>query len=138
MNGAPTGSSPTGPRGTRRIRQGVGAAMVSAAALLASPLVGLAAPLLPAGPTPAKPLANAAGADCVTYEKDVRYGALGYDHRVMLTSACERSARCAVSASSNPEPQRVSVAAGATDTVLVARGSPAREFTATVRCELED
>jgi len=83
------------------------------------------------------PLAEAEGAACVEYETKVNYGALGYDHRVVLTSSCEDAATCTVTTDVNPDPQTVDVPAGQSVTVLTFRGSPASEFTATVRCTLD-
>lgn len=117
------------------------------AALLAAPtlaIVGVTPVATSAQPAPvdrtpaAEPRAAAEGADCVTWEARAVYGALGYDHRVTLRNGCEKDARCTVTTDVNPEPQSTTVAKGATETVVTFRGSPAREFTATVECTLTD
>jgi len=84
-----------------------------------------ATPLQGAPPLPA----------CLSYKTQVR-GSVGYDHLVLITSACQKVAQCAVSTDVNPAVIAISVAPGATETVLTFRGSPAREFTARVVCSL--
>lgn len=106
--------------------------------------VWLGAALLAASPGPSARAVDAGwraaaeGADCVAWEPRVVYGALGYDHLVDLRNGCDRGARCAVHTDVNPTPQEVAVARGASTTVVTFRGSPARQFEATVRCTLED
>ena len=75
--------------------------------------------------------------DCVEVRAYVRWGASAYDHYVGLRSQCERPATCQVATNVNPEPQRVVLPAGAAVDVMTFRGSPAREHTARVACELE-
>lgn len=77
---------------------------------------------------PGKPL------DCVTHRTEARYGGYGYDHLVHLDNACAQSATCTVSTDVNPEKQRVTVKGRERTTVVTFRGSPAREFRATVEC----
>ena len=72
---------------------------------------------------------------CIEHRSEVRFSS-GYDHLVYVTNRCEKKAHCQVSTNVNPTPTEVTVAPGATETVLTFRGSPAREFTATVRCTL--
>ena len=96
---------------------------------LALSLVGPAAPAAPqAGGLPA----------CVQVNAHARYGAYGYDHIVEIANRCERAATCSVTTNVNPDAMAVRVAAGELERVVTFRGSPAREFSATVRCELDD
>lgn len=74
---------------------------------------------------------------CVEAEAIARWAASAYNHWVRVDNRCERAVRCDVSSSVNPEPQRVTVAAGEQTEVMTYRGSPAREFTARVSCMLE-
>lgn len=65
---------------------------------------------------------------------EARYRNYGYDHMVRLESACTEVQACQVSTDVNPTVRRVTVAPRATMEVLTFRGSPAREFRATVTC----
>lgn len=71
---------------------------------------------------------------CMRWHQEARYRGYGYDHLVTLVSHCERSVACEVSTDVAPSAVTVAVAPGATETVLTFRGSPAREFTASVVC----
>lgn len=75
---------------------------------------------------------------CVDYRAEARYSGVGYDHLVHIANQCDKAARCDVSTSVNPDKVQVVVASKATETVLTWRGSPAREFTAAVRCRLSE
>ena len=86
-------------------------------------------PLNESEPQPAE------GLDCILFSKVVRYGNQGYDHWVELESRCKTAARCKVTTNANPEGLNVQVEPSATIGVLTFRGSPAREFSAQVRCE---
>jgi hypothetical protein len=95
------------------------------AAVLASLLAGssaLAEPALPA---------------CVHVDAYARYGAYGYDHIVEVGNQCEHVAACVVTTNVNPERMSVRVPPGELERVVTFRGSPAREFSAHVRCKLE-
>jgi hypothetical protein len=72
--------------------------------------------------------------ECLKSWTEARYGASGYDHWVHLDSACSVSASCSVATSVNPNAVEVAVPPGEHVAVLTWRGSPAREFTAVVRC----
>ncbi|MCA9609153.1 MAG: hypothetical protein KC619_26310 [Myxococcales bacterium] len=74
--------------------------------------------------------------DCVTVRGEARWGADAYNHVVVIQNGCERAASCQVATNVNPEAISVEVPAGQTREVLTFRGSPAREFTPRVRCEL--
>lgn len=79
----------------------------------------------PAAPTP-----------CVQYWPVVVYRNLGYDHIVHLFNRCNERAVCLVASDVNPTPVDVSVSGNQHVEVLTMRGSPAREFTPKVDCEL--
>ena len=83
-----------------------------------------------ANPTPAGGTAG-----CVTWTKEARYEGLGYNHYVYLTSTCKEVMACAVTTNVNPDPTTATVQPGGKTTVLTFRGSPAREFTASVTCK---
>lgn len=74
-------------------------------------------------------------AACVSHTTEARH-IMGYDHLVHIKNACESEATCKVSTDVNPQIQLVTVAPGQTKSVLTFRGSPAREFKATVECRL--
>lgn len=78
--------------------------------------------------------AESSSLDCVTHRTEARYSGYGYDHFVHLENGCAKKARCVVSTNVNPEKQTVMLDAGAKQTVATFRGSPAREFQATVEC----
>lgn len=99
--------------------RGVVRVTLFAAALLASAGVALAQP----------------SDRCLTHSTEARYGAYGYDHVVVIRNGCDEGATCTVTTSSNPTAQTVRVAAGATERVVMFRGSPAREFSANVDCQ---
>ena len=75
---------------------------------------------------------------CIDYEGIARYRAYGYDHVVRVTNGCEKRARCQVWTSVTPEKHRVDLRPDETEEVLTRTGSPAREFTPHVSCELAD
>lgn len=83
--------------------------------------------------------AKDAGADsgaltCVRVRTEARYVPAGYNHVVILTSACTQTAECTVSTDVNPEPQHATVKASETVEVLTFMASPASVFTAKVSC----
>jgi hypothetical protein len=71
---------------------------------------------------------------CIRHWPEVLYRNYGYDHLVHIKNDCRTRAVCAVATNVNPKPTEVPVAAGEQVDVLTMRGSPAREFTATVEC----
>lgn len=73
--------------------------------------------------------------ECVHVRTEARYAAYGYDHIVEIANECEKAMLCTVMTDVNPEVTSVSLAAGQTRSVVTFRGSPAREFKATVLCE---
>lgn len=72
--------------------------------------------------------------DCVHHRTEARYSGYGYDHLVHLDNTCAQAMACEVSTDANPEKQRVTVKGREKATVVTFRGSPAREFHATVEC----
>lgn len=74
---------------------------------------------------------------CASVRSEARYGAYGYDHLVEIENSCERALQCTVKTDVNPEPTQVRVGPKEKATVLTFRGSPAREFKADVRCQLD-
>ncbi len=93
-----------------------------AAALVAVPVAPSSAPAVPTQ------------AGCVNVTSEARYRNYGHDHVVRLESACAEVQACQVSTDVNPTVRRVTVAPDAAIEVLTFRGSPAREFRATVNC----
>jgi hypothetical protein len=93
-----------------------------------------AAPAAAAGPSPQARAGQPAGA-CVQARAWTRYSS-GYDHLVTLQNGCAKVADCQVSTNVNPAPIRVMLPAGATETVLTFRGSPAYEFKPIVDCRV--
>jgi hypothetical protein len=79
---------------------------------------------------------DAAVPACIEWHGEARYRPYGYDHVVVIKSACAKPADCTVSTNVNPEVQRILVPAGATVEVYTFLVSPAREFTAYVQCKL--
>lgn len=82
-----------------------------------------------APPTPAQ-----VKLECVEYRTEASFASVGYDHLVHLTNKCDKAAACSVTTNVNPEPASVSLAPGEKQTIVTWRGSPAREFTASVNC----
>lgn len=99
--------------------------------LLSLALVGLALPVLSSAQE------GSSRPECLRVSKEAPYQGYGYTHIVVLTSTCERAARCEVATDVDPQPQTQRVAAGATERVVTRRGSPASEFTPRVSCMLE-
>jgi hypothetical protein len=110
------------PRFSRVIGLAVGLAAVS----LVGPVEGWAQGDGEPGQTP----------ECISHRGEARYRGLGYDHVVVVESACETTALCRVSTDVDPEQYAVEVAPGATEEVMTRRGSPARAFTPRVTCTL--
>ena len=87
------------------------------------------APSRAAADQTAKPLAP-----CVSVRAEVRYGAAGYNHIVVLTNVCERAQMCTVSTDVNPAPTDTMVAPRSSAEVVTFLGSPARVFVPKVSC----
>ena len=79
-------------------------------------------------------LEDASAPACVAVSTEARFVGHAYNHIVHIANGCSAAKSCAVATDVNPEPQLVSVPAGARAEVLTFRGSPARTFTAAVRC----
>jgi hypothetical protein len=75
--------------------------------------------------------------DCIHVRKEARFVVTGYDHLVHVKNECTKAATCQVSTDVTPERHEIRVAVDEEKTVLTRRGSPAREFTAQVSCELD-
>jgi hypothetical protein len=98
-------------------------------AFLLAPPLATDANSAPARPTPDAP-------ECVKHRTEARYRNLGYDHLVYVRNGCDKRVVCRVSTSVNSEPIEVSLNPGEERELLTWRGSPAREFTARVACQL--
>lgn len=85
---------------------------------------------------PLTALAQQREPECIRVTGEARWGASAYNHYVRVENACDRAARCQVATNVNPQPQTIDVPAGETVEVITFRGSPAREFTPNVTCEL--
>ena len=102
--------------------------MVKTRLLLSLALLSLCSVSPLASQAPKKP------GGCVDVATKAPYAGVGYDHIVTLTSGCKVAMACKVSTNVNPEAANVQLAAGATESVVTWRGSPAYEFTANVTC----
>lgn len=111
--------------------------LLAPAGLLASLLVTLA--VLATRDAASRAHADETGRhpDCIEVRGEARYGSQGYDHHVFVKNGCDRAADCRVTTSVNPEPASLRVVPGATESVVMWRGSPAREFAARADCTLE-
>lgn len=78
---------------------------------------------------------DAAKKPCVVVATSAPYVNYGYDHVVTLSAACPKPQRCTVKTNVTPTPVTVELQATETKSVVTFRGSPAREFTADVRCQ---
>lgn len=72
---------------------------------------------------------------CAQVHTQAPYRAYGYDHEVVIENICPKPINCSVKTDVNPEVTTVRVAAHATETVVMFRGSPASEFKAVVDCK---
>jgi hypothetical protein len=75
--------------------------------------------------------------ECVHVRTEARYVAYGYNHIVEIENACEKTMRCTVMTDVNPQPSVISVEPTQTRSIITFRGSPSREFNATVLCDEE-
>ncbi len=74
--------------------------------------------------------------ECISFTAQAVYG-VGYDHVVHIDNDCKKRSRCDVSTDVNPDKITVVIEPKKSADVVTFRGSPAREFTATVICHLE-
>jgi hypothetical protein len=74
---------------------------------------------------------------CIQSQAQSRYLGFAYDHIVLITNRCDKTASCSVTTSSNPEPIHATVDANQAREVLTFRANPARTFTYDLRCTLE-
>lgn len=72
--------------------------------------------------------------NCVSWSAEAKMDAYGYDHFVNLESKCQIAVDCIIVSSTSRDPVRARLSAGAKQRVLIWRGSPARELTASVTC----
>src|SRR5258708_2060736 len=83
----------------------------------------------------AAPITTAdAAAPCVVIRAEVRYGAAGYNHVVVLMNACEHAEACTVTTDVNPEPIKATVPPRSSTEVVTFLGSPARVFVPKAIC----
>ena len=73
---------------------------------------------------------------CVQFWGEARYRNYGYDHIVHFANTCHALARCEVSSDFTRTPVHVEIKPGELSEVVLARGSPASEFTPRVTCGL--
>lgn len=85
---------------------------------------------------PSLALAQGTRPECVRVEAIARWGADAYNHFVRVENGCDRRVRCSVSTDVNPDVQSIELAPNQSVEVITFRGSPAREFTPRVTCEL--
>jgi hypothetical protein len=72
--------------------------------------------------------------ECVLVTTEAAFASVGYDHIVTLKSTCQQRHSCTVKTNVNPESTRVELDPGESHSVVTWRGSPAREFSADVKC----
>ena len=72
---------------------------------------------------------------CVKFRTESRYRT-GFEHWVHNNNTCKAEAKCSVTTDVAPNPRRVTLAAGQKESLLTFRGSPARNFKASVVCKL--
>lgn len=72
---------------------------------------------------------------CVDVIAEARFAAIGYDHIVTLKSGCKKAMKCVVRTNVNAEPASVALPPRGEESVVMWRGSPAREFTPDVTCD---
>ena len=73
---------------------------------------------------------------CVDVRGEARFSGYGYDHLVEIDNRCDKSVSCTVATDVNPQSRTVTVAAGAKESLLTFRGSPASAFKPNVTCKL--
>lgn len=75
---------------------------------------------------------------CVEVQAIARWGAAAYNHWVRVENGCDRPVHCRISTNVSRETHEVTIAAGQHAERLTYRGSPARDFTPTVACTLQN
>lgn len=73
---------------------------------------------------------------CITVAHEARYVPYGYNHVVIVTNACTKSAVCTIATDVAPSPITSEVPARTSVEVTTFLGSPARTFVPRVRCVL--
>ena len=74
-------------------------------------------------------------ATCTEIRGEVRYENVGYTHLVTVKNGCSRAVMCTVWTRTDPKKQKLHARAGETRSVVIRRGSPAREVKAEGSCE---
>jgi hypothetical protein len=72
---------------------------------------------------------------CIEVREHVRRTAFGYDHLATVTNGCGTRMRCFIETEAVPEQVRVTLDAGASQTVVTLRGSPSRRIKTVAHCE---
>jgi hypothetical protein len=72
---------------------------------------------------------------CVSVREEAIYGAYGYDHHVHLHNGCDKPMKCKITSSANPAGVEQALIADEKRDVMLFRGSPASEVSASVQCE---
>lgn len=72
--------------------------------------------------------------ECATWKAEAVFVGLSFNHLVHIENACETAVSCRVKTDVNPKEEIVDVPAKSRKTHLTFRGSPAREFKASVFC----
>ena len=74
--------------------------------------------------------------DCYSVRGEARYGALGYNHIVMIRNRCDKTLKCQVWTDVDPKPRlSLSVEPKATEERTTRINSPARGFKAFGECK---
>jgi hypothetical protein len=84
---------------------------------------------------PASGAKEAGAPPCVLYRAEARYGAVGYNHVVVLRNACGAAHVCTVSTDVNPTPTITTVPPHQQVEVVTFLGSPASVFVPRVDCQ---
>ena len=87
--------------------------------------------------TPLFAQADYEGPECVTHRPHVIYQAYGYTHFVALENTCEEAVTCQLRTSATNAELRVELNEGEQKEIVTRRGSPARAFSVTLRCETQ-
>ena len=81
-----------------------------------------------------KPKPSPGVSECVEVRTEAIFSGYGYDHHVILRNGCDKTVRCEVTTNSNPEPTTVTLEKNEQQDIVMFRGSPASEVSATTKC----
>ena len=73
---------------------------------------------------------------CVSWSAQARPAGFAFDHTIDLESRCQAVVTCDIRSSTNPQSMTATLQPSDKKTLLIWRGSPAREVTAEVTCRV--